>query len=103
MPQNQLFRNWAVVGLSCAIVSSVVYALVLQPRGGALENSMAWLLFPGIALYAQLNGSLLFGGGFGSLGDYLVIALGSALAWSAPIVVLIRVVSARWQHQKKPK
>ena len=101
MPKNQLFRGWAVVALSCAVVTSVVYALVSQARGGTLEDSIVWLLAPGIALYVELNGSLLFGGGFGDLGNYLVIALGSALAWSLPVLVLIRVLSTSWQRQKR--
>jgi hypothetical protein len=38
-------------------------------------------LLPGVALYSAANGSLLFGSGFGNLGNVMLIVCGSTLTW----------------------
>ncbi len=50
------------------------------------------MLIPGVGLYVVLNGSLLFGSGFGRVGDGLVIVFGSAAGWASLFVALLLIV-----------
>jgi hypothetical protein len=89
----QLLQIFAVF----ALLTSGVYALL--PTHGSLGAVLSYLLLPGVALYTALNGSALFGAGFGHLGNYVVIALGSAAAWAALVATVGYLVArARERH-----
>ena len=79
---------WVLVFAGCFASAALVYVLAPATGGYGL---LSWLLWPGIGLYTLLNGSLLFGGGFGQLGDFFLVTAGSAVTWSllvAPVVFL---------------
>ena len=80
MPIAQYKLQLLAVFTALALLTSSVYALM--PIAGAFETALSYTLLPGVALYTALNGSTLFGAGFGRIGNYLVIALCSALAWT---------------------
>jgi hypothetical protein len=77
---------------ACALLASFAYALM--PLEGPIGVLLSYLLLPGVAMYANLNGSLLFGAGLGDFGNFLVIALGSAAVWAVPVVALVACVAA---------
>ena len=87
-----LVSIWAVVFAAVAAVGAVVYAQLPALTGPGLWLSP--VLGPGVALYDVLNGSLLFGSGFGRLGNFAVFVLGSAVAWASVLVVLVLLVRA---------
>ena len=62
---------------------------------GELRYLLSWLLWPGVWLYVLVNGSLLFEGGFGDFGNFLVVALGSALFWSLLAAGCLSLISGR--------
>lgn len=68
-----------------SLLAAVAYAL---PPGRAASP----ILIPGVGLYVVLNGSLLFGSGFGGPGDCLVIVFGSAAVWASLFAVLLMIV-----------
>lgn len=75
-------------------ICSLSYALAdLAPP--EVRGIVAAPLLPGVALYAAANGSLLFGSGFGRLGNFMLIAAGAALAWTCLFAVL-RHGARRW-------
>lgn len=76
---------WAQSFAAFSLIASVAYAL---PPGRATSP----ILVPGVGLYVVLNGSLLFGGDFGRVGDCLVIVFGSALVWASLFVALLLLV-----------
>ncbi len=76
---------WAQSFAAFSLLASVAYAL---PPGRAASP----ILIPGVGLYVVLNGSLLFGRGFGGLGNCLVIVVGSAAAWASLFVALLLIV-----------
>lgn len=82
-------------------VAALVYAMMPPERDNIFQQAMAWFLWPGLALWVQMNGSLLFGGGFGSTGNFLIVAMGSALAWSIPIPFVVRGISWLWRRQQR--
>ena len=70
------------------------YALttvVLHPY----KDLSALPLFPGVVLYAGLNGSLLFGSGFGAWGNGLIIVGGSSVFWG------VLLAAFRWWLRRK--
>ena len=75
-----------------ALVASVVYALM--PLEGPIGVLLSYVLLPGVAMYANLNGSLLFGAGLGDFGNFFVIALGSAAVWAVLVVALVACAAA---------
>jgi hypothetical protein len=83
------FKNlstlWAQSFAAFSLLASVAYAL--KPNSAASP-----ILFPGVGLYVFLNGSLLFGSGFGRLGDCLVIVFGSAAVWATLFAALLLIV-----------
>ncbi len=81
---------WAFVFAGSFALAWLCYALASAAVGSGL---ITWFLWPGVGLYTMFNGSLLFGGGFGRSGDFLLIVAGSALAWSLLIVLIIVVVA----------
>jgi hypothetical protein len=66
-----------------------------------IESPFSWVFLPGIGLYVLLNGTLLFGGGFGKFGDFLVIGVGSAFAWSIPAAAFFAAVA--WMARRRRK
>lgn len=67
-------------------ICSLSYALAhLSPI--EFRAFLAWPLLPGLALYSAANGSLLFGSGFGNLGNFVLIVSGSALTWASLFAV----------------
>lgn len=84
---------WLLAFCVLSAFASVAYALT--------PSVLSFVLWPGVGLYTLLNGSLLFGGGFGTIGNYLVIALGSAVAWASLLVLVMRAVASRFSAQAK--
>ncbi len=76
---------WAQSFAAFSLLASVAYAL--QPNRAASA-----ILFPGVGLYVAVNGSLLFGSGFGRDGDCLAIVFGSATVWASLFAVLLMIV-----------
>ncbi|MBD2720123.1 hypothetical protein [Synechococcus sp. FACHB-909] len=76
---------WAQSFAAFGLIAAVAYAL---PPGRAASP----ILIPGVGLFVVLNGSLLFGSGFGRVGDCLVIVFGSAAAWASLFVALLLIV-----------
>ena len=85
---------------SLLLVLSVLYFLSKGQAGAINSPALLWLLYPGLALYTFLNGSFLFGGGFGGAGDFAVIVVGSAVAW-ASLCVLLQLVLAAMGHTRR--
>lgn len=88
---------WAQSFAAFSLIAAVAYAL--SPTRAASP-----ILIPGVGLYVLLNGSLLFGSGFGGIGDCLVIVFGSAAAWAslfAAMVLLARYVMPTRRPSKK--
>jgi hypothetical protein len=81
---------WLLVFGLFAILAGISY--VLAPLENGLSNVLSYILWPGIGLYSLFNGSLLFGGGFGQIGNFVVIALGSAAAWASLVASLLPIV-----------
>jgi hypothetical protein len=93
MFDSSFLRAWVIGFGCCAIVASTLYFSPFSetPSSG---SPFAWLLWPGVFLWVQLNGGgFLFAPGFGDVGDFAVMALGSALAWSIPIPFVAKLVS----------
>lgn len=84
MPRR-FFAIWGWVFVGCFILATLAYATA--PSAGS--TAVSYVLWPGVVLYAALNGSLLFGAGFGTVGNFLFIAAGSALAWSLVFGLLV--------------
>ena len=78
-----ILYSWIIGVVCCVIISTIVYAMMPAKPGNSFQLAISGFLLPGFFLWVQMNGSLLFGSGFGKVGDFLIIALGSALAWSA--------------------
>ena len=76
---------WSLVFGVVSALASVAFALT--------PSVLSFVLWPGVGLYTLLNGALLFGAGFGTVGNYLIIALGSAAIW-ASLFVLVRAVAS---------
>jgi hypothetical protein len=80
---------WAFAFAGCFAMTGFATSAGINAR------YLAWLLWPGVALYAVFNGSLLFGGGFGDVGNFLIITVASAFAWSllvaAAVVLAVRL------------
>ncbi len=85
---RSVLRAWGVAAGCCTLVAALIYGML--PMDGTLNFShgLEYFLFPGVAAYTLLNGSLLFGGGFGDICNFFIIVLGSALAWSFVIALL---------------
>ena len=93
MFNKTILRTWAVAAVCCTITAIFVYAMMPPESGSGFQQIIAYFLLPGVALYVLLNGSLLFGGGLGDVGNFLIIGLGSALAWSIAILFVVRWIS----------
>lgn len=92
---------WVVGVLCCTLSAALVYTMMPPERGSFFQQVISWFLLPGVALYVQLNGSLLFGGGFGKIGNFIIIAMGSALTWSIPIPFVVRGISWLWFRYRR--
>ena len=89
-------RTWVIAAVCCTIVAALVYDMMPPEPGNSLEQGVAFFLYPGVALYVLLNGSLLFGGGFGNISDFLIIGLFSAFAWSLVVLLVVQSISWLW-------
>lgn len=101
--RRALIRVWTISLVASTVVAAIVYAVIAPWAGSPLQRGVVWILWPGIALWVQLNGSLLFGAGYGAIGDFLVIVLTSALAWSIPIALVAWGVSRLRQRRKESR
>lgn len=72
------------------LVSSIY---VSMPMEGQIGGVLSWGLLPGVALYTVLNGSVLFGAGFGKLGSFAIIAFGSAATWTVLFCALLALIA----------
>lgn len=72
---------------------SVSSIYMFMPVEGKIGTLLSWGLLPGVALYAVLNGSALFGAGFGKIGNFAIIAAGSAAAWTLLFCGLFALVA----------
>lgn len=88
MPRNALVRCWLTALLASAVITTVAYVLVSPEFQFQVQIPLLWLLWPGVWLYIQANGSLVFGGGFGTYGNAAIIIVGSAVGWSVPLAIL---------------
>jgi len=80
--------------IAFAVVLSLGYAIGVGKADQGGNAWMTWFYLPGVALYILFNGSLIFGGGFGTTGDFVIIALGSAVCWAC-VCALIYWVRTR--------
>lgn len=85
----------AAVILVICVLSYALVTVVPPPY----KDLAALPLFPGLALYVALNGSLLFGSGVGGWGNGLVIVGGSALCWG----VLVAAMRRWWPRKGQSK
>ena len=99
MPLKKLLTVWALVFGLFAILASISY--VLAPLKDGLGNVISYILWPGVGLYSLFNGSLLFGDGFGQIGNFVVIALGSAAAWASLAALLLPIVASIARARQK--
>jgi hypothetical protein len=83
-----ILHTWVFDLVCCTIIATLIYAMMPAEQGSFFQQNISWFLIPGIALYVQLNGSFLFGWGSGNIGDFLIIVMSSAVAWSFPIFLL---------------
>lgn len=90
MVPKPVLQSWILALLVGIAVSALAYLLASPGFGNHPRSAFAWCLWPGVALYAWLNGSLLFGGGFGGIGNAAIIILGSAATWSVPLTILLQ-------------
>lgn len=88
-PVSLFVQLSAILG-SCVAVVSAVYFLERMLRGTPIAKLVEWILWPGVALWFGTGGAL-FGGGFGPVGDFLVIVAGSAVTWSVVAAVVTRI------------
>jgi hypothetical protein len=78
-------------------ICSLSYALAhLSPL--EFREFVAWPLLPGVALYSVANGSLLFGSGFGNIGNLVLIVSVSALTLASLFAVFSHGVR-RWLNK----
>ncbi len=87
---NCRHRSAAVI-LGVCVLSYALTTVVPHPY----KDLSALPLFPGVVLYAGLNGSLLFGSGFGAWGNGLIIVGGSAVFWG------VLLAAFRWWLRRK--
>jgi hypothetical protein len=92
MTSRSILRTWVIAAACCTLVAALIYAMMPMNSTIDFRNGIAYFLIPGIAAYTLLNGSLLFGSGFGSAGNFLVIVVGSGLAWSFGIALVVQAV-----------
>ena len=95
MPHRSFLAIWCQVFSGCFILAVVAYGLA--PSTSSASAAFSYVLWPGVGLYTALNGSLLFGHGFGQVGNFFLVAVGSALAWSVVIGLLVFV----WQRHSE--
>ena len=103
MYNKSILHAWVIGVICCTIIAALVYAMMPPEEGNFFQRSVSYFLWPGFALWVQLNGSLLFGVGFGKIGDFFVIALGSALAWSIQIFFVVRGIVWLRHRNKEPR
>ncbi|MFA7382401.1 MAG: hypothetical protein WC001_03040 [Desulfurivibrionaceae bacterium] len=95
---SSIMRTWVIAAVCCTIIATLVYGMMPPEQGNHFAQGAAYFLFPGVAFYVFLNGSLNFGRGFGIIGDFLIIGLGSALAWTVAVVIVAQGFS--WLRQR---
>jgi len=98
---SSFLRTWVIAAICCTIVTALVYGMMPPERSNGFEQIVAHLLFPGVALYVLLNGSLFFGSSFGSIGNFLIIGLSSALAWSLVVALVVQGISWLWHLSRE--
>ena len=101
MSVRSVLHSWFVINIYCTITAVLVYAMMPAESGSLFQQIITGFLYPGTVLYVLLNGSLLFGGGFGKFGDFLVIGMSSALTWSLVILFAVRVIP--WLFQRRTR
>ncbi len=89
MSYRIILQTWTIAFLIGCAIGALAYLLATAESGSSAHSSLSWFLWPGVALYVALNGSLLFGAGVGAYGDAGVIILGSATAWSTLLAVVL--------------
>lgn len=88
--------KWALSFICCFALATLSYFSI---QGNTeLRPVLSWMLWPGVWLYGLLNGSLFFGGGFGDLGNFLVVGIGSALVWSLLVACCFSLIGKRVQR-----
>lgn len=95
MPHRSFLVTWCLIFACCFVLAAAAYAF--SPSAGSGWAALSYVLWPGVGLYTALNGSLLFGGGFGKVGNFLLIAAGSAFAWSFVMGLLMLA----WRRHSK--
>lgn len=91
---KQFLLVFALATCACSLSYGLAHVV---PAG--FRDHVAWPLLPGVALYAVANGSLAFGSGFGQLGNFVFIVLGSALAWAGLVTLGVHVARRWWPAQ----
>jgi hypothetical protein len=87
MPTRSFMATWVLSFAGCFSLAVISYGLAQS--GSPLRIYFSYVLLPGVGLYTLLNGSLLFGSGFGAVGNFLIVGLGSAVVWSLAVAVLV--------------
>jgi hypothetical protein len=100
MDHQSLLRIWAIGAFCCTIIALFAYALMPPAKDSFLQSTIIWFVWPGVALWSLLGGSLFGSGGFGKLGDFVIIVLGSAFAWSIPVLLFTRGVAHLRQRRR---
>jgi len=90
---NQLARLFICAFAASVLCTSAVY--VAMPMESQIGRLLPWVLLPGIALYTALNNSLIFGSGFGKVGNFAIIVVGAATTWSVLASALLALVARR--------
>jgi hypothetical protein len=99
MRLKNLLTVWVLAFGFFSILASILY--ILAPLINGPGKVFSYVLWPGVSLYSLLNGSLLFGGGFGQSGNFVVIALGAAAVWASLTALLLPIaVSIARARQK---
>jgi hypothetical protein len=89
MSITTILQSWIIAFPISIVVAALAYSLASSGQGIPSHSFSAWLLWPGVALYTAINGSLLFGGGFGTYGNAALIILSSAAAGSVSLVAIV--------------
>ena len=87
MQARSLLVAWVITFAACSILAALSYRLV--GSGSSVADSFSYILWPGVVLYTLLTGSLLFGPGYGAVGNVMVVVGGSALVWSIAVTLLV--------------
>lgn len=91
--RSNAFILWAAPALVFGVcVLSYLLAPVV-PTGH--RDWVALPLYPGVSVYSAVNGSLLFGAGFGQVGNLLLIVGCSGLFWLGLLAAMVALLRGR--------